>query len=241
VLLDRKKIRRWAKWVYLALIIVFLAGFLLLGIGYGGGGGFDITQIFNGGCDNSTTATTTVSNSAVQKFLDTLKTDPTNTEAMLGIAAYYEGLFDDSQKSNTSLANSAITYLKQALAADPTLKAVYLDLAGLYIDLAESTGTTSYYSDATAILNKATVVDPNNPEVYFALGKAQKALGNDGEAILAWQKFIELSPTDDRRAATIRGLLEQMMTTTTVAPATTTTTVAAGTTTTAASTTTTLK
>jgi tetratricopeptide (TPR) repeat protein len=233
VLLDRKRIRKWAKWVYLGLVIVFLAGFLFLGIGYGGAG-FNLSEIFNGGCNGSSTATTTVSNSEVDKWIESLKTDPTNTDTMLKIAAYYEGLFNDSKQSNTELANNAIEYLKKALATDPSLKTVYLDLAELYMAVGSN-------SEAATILNEATAVDPNNPDVYFDLGKVQKALGRTGEAILAWQKFLELTPSDDKLAETIRSVLEGMMTTTTVAPATTTTTVTAGTTTTAASTTTTIK
>jgi tetratricopeptide (TPR) repeat protein len=234
VLLDRKKIRKWAKWVYLALAIVFAVGFLLIGVG-NGSAGFNISEIFNSGCSGKSTATTTVSNSEVDGWIASLKTDPKNTDTMLKIAAYYEGLYDSSKQGdtqgNTELANNAIDYLKKALATDPSLKAVYLDLAELYMAIGSN-------SDAATILNEATAVDPNNPDVYFDLGKADKALGRTGDAILAWQKFLELTPPDDKLAETIKGVLEGMMTTTTVAPATTTT-VGSGTTTTVASTTTT--
>jgi tetratricopeptide (TPR) repeat protein len=160
-----------------------------------------------------------------------LKTDPTNTGTMLEIAAYYGGLFDASKQTNNELADSAIEYLKKALKTDPSLAAAYLDLAELYMAIGSN-------SEAAAVLNEATLVDPNNPDIYFDLGKVQKALGRTGEAILAWQKFLELTPSDDKLAATIRGLLDEMMTTTTVAPATTTT-MAPATTTTAPVTTTT--
>ncbi len=231
MLLDRKRIRWWAKWVALALVVFFLGGFLFLGIGYGGAG-FNLTEIFNGSCDGSSTATTTVSNSQVDKLIESLKTDPTNTETMLEIAAYYEGLFDASKQTNTELANSAIEYLNKALETDPSLKAAYLDLAELYMAIGSN-------SEAAAVLNEATLVDPNNPDIYFDLGKVQKALGRTGEAILAWQKFLELTPSDDKLAATIRDLLDEMMTTTTVAPATTTTAAPATTTTAPVTTTTT--
>lgn len=230
MLLDRKRIRWWAKWVALALVVFFLGGFLFLGIGYGGAG-FNLSEIFSGSCDGSSTDTTAVSNSEVDQWIESLKTDPTNTETMLKIASYYEGLFDASKKTNTELADSAIEYLKKALETDPSLTEVYLDLAELYMAIGSN-------SEAAAVLNEATLVDPDNPDVYFDLGKVQKALGRTGEAILAWQKFLELTPSDDKLAATIRDVLEGMMTTTTLAPPTTTTTASATTTTASATTTT---
>jgi tetratricopeptide (TPR) repeat protein len=233
LLLDRKKIRRWAKWIYLALAIVFALGFLLIGVGNGQGGG-SFFDIFNSGCSGSTTDDTQVSGTELQTLLDTLATDPTGTDTMLKIAAYYEDLFKASQKTNTEHANNAIEYLNKALETDPSLKAVYLDLAKLYIDI-------SSFDEAAKVLNEATVIDPDNPDVYFYLGRAQKSAGRTGEAILAWQKYLELVPADSRQAGTISQELEKLMTpstTTTVAP-TTTTSISATTTTVAASTTTT--
>jgi len=215
LLLDRKKIRRWAKW--------------LLGIGYGTSA-FNISDLFNGGCSTGKSTTgTTATNTQVQTWLDALKANPKDTDTMLKLAAYYEGLYDPTNGTGTDSANKAIDYLNQAIAADPTLKDAYLDAAKLYIDLGS-------YADAAKVLNKDTAVDPNNPDVYFYLGKAQKAAGNIGAAILAWQQYLQLAP-DTKLAAVVRTQIQDMMTTTTIAP--TTTTVAGGTTTTGASTTTT--
>jgi tetratricopeptide (TPR) repeat protein len=224
LLLDRRKIRRWAKWVYLALAIVFALGFLLIGVGNGSGS----FNLFDISCSDSTTADTQVSGSELQTLLDSLATDTGNTDTMLKIAAYYEELFKASQKTNTEQANNAIEYLNKALEADPTLKAVYLDLGKLYID-------TSSFAEAARVLNQATSIDPSNPDVYLYLGTAQKAAGKTGEAILAWQKYLELAPADSRQAAAIRTQLQEMTapsTTTTVAPSTTTTVSASSTTTT---------
>jgi predicted Zn-dependent protease len=232
LLLDRKKIRRWAKWVYLALVIVFALGFLVMGVG-NGPGSFSLSDMFDTGCSSSKTTDTQVSNAELQALLDSLAADPGNTATMLKIAVYYEDLFKASQKTNTEHANSAIEYLNKALATDPSLKAVYLDLAKLYIDI-------SSFDEAARVLNAATAVDPNNADVYFYLGRAQKSAGRTGEAILAWQKYLALVPEDSRQAGTIRSELDKMMapsTTTTIA--TTTTIGASGTTTTVASSTTT--
>lgn len=214
MLLDRKKIRRWAKWIALGLAIAFAIGFLLFGIG---GSGVSVSEIFNSGCSSDSTDTTDVVNDQVQQWLDALAADPTDTIAMLGLADYYEGLFDASQGSSTESAASAAQYYEDALAADPTLKEVYIDLGKLYLK-------RGLYTDAARILNQATAVDPDNPDVYLYLGTAQKEAGNTGEAILAWEKYLELDP-DSRQAAAISTELETLTapsTTSTLAPTTTT-------------------
>jgi tetratricopeptide (TPR) repeat protein len=216
LLLDRRKIRRWAKWIALALAIIFALGFLFLGIGFGGAG-FNLSELFNGGCDSGSTTASTETNAELQKWLDAVAADPADTASMLKIAAYYGSLYKASDGTSAESADSAIEYYKKALAVDPNLKETYLTLAKLYIDMGS-------YSDAAAILNQATAVDPQNPDVYFYLGRAQKSAGNTGAAILAWQKYLELAP-DTKLADSVRTELEKMMapsTTTTVAPTTTT-------------------
>ena len=46
MLLDRRRIKKWAKWVALFLAIVFAGGFLFLGVGYGGAG-FNLSDAFS--------------------------------------------------------------------------------------------------------------------------------------------------------------------------------------------------
>ncbi len=230
MLLDRKRIRKWAKWIALGLAIVFALSFLFLGIGYGGAG-FNLSEIFEGGCTESSVDETATTPDKLQTLLDSLAADPSNTDLMLEIADYYKSLFNASQGTSTENADSSATYMKQALETDPSLKDVYLDLGKLYIDMGS-------YSEAAQILNEATSVDPDNPDVYFYLGRAQRAAGRTGEAILAWQKYLELAP-DGKLASTVRTELDKMMapsTTTTAAPTTTT---VSGTTSTSSATTTT--
>ena len=40
------------------------------------------------------------------------------------------------------------------------------------------------------MLNKATSVDPSNPDVYLKLGIGPERLGNNEAAVLAWQKYL---------------------------------------------------
>ena len=216
MLLDRRRIKKWAKWIALILAIVFVLSFLLLGVGYGGGAGFNIFDALS--CTNSrTTDTTLTQNARIDALLATLAQNPKDIVTMQALASAYLDIDD---------AANAAKYLEQVIAVDPTQKDVYLRLAGLYAN------TLSNYSAAVIVLNKAQALDSENPDIYLQLGLAQRSLGNASAAIMAWQKYLTLAPNGDQAEA-IRSAVATLS-----AQATTTTSTAA-TSTTAASTTTT--
>ena len=102
MLLDRRKIRRWAKWVALALAVIFALSFLFMGVGYGGAG-FNISEIFtSGGCssDNSTTATSTVEEQ-LAAFDTALQANPNDTVALLGVANLFKKLYEQGEGNGT--------------------------------------------------------------------------------------------------------------------------------------------
>jgi cytochrome c-type biogenesis protein CcmH/NrfG len=220
LLLDRRRIRKWAKWIALILAIVFVLSFLLLGVGYGGGAGFNIFETLS--CANSqTTDTTLTQNAKIDALLATLAQNPKDIITMQALATAYLDIND---------ATNAAKYLEQVIATDPTQKDVYLRLAGIYMN------TLSNYTAAVTVLNKAQALDPENPDIYLQLGLAQRSLGSASAAIMAWQKYLTLAPNGDQADAirsAIATLSAQATTTTSAA-----TTSSASTTTTASSTTT---
>lgn len=234
MLLDRRKIRKWAKWVALALAVIFALSFLFMGVGYGGAG-FNISEIFtSGGCssDNSTTATSTVEEQ-LTAFDKALQANPNDTVALLGVANLFKKLYDQGEGNGTQYLLTSAKYLEQLVTVDPTQKDVYLRLANIYLSQ-----EVLDYTSAVAILNKAVTADPQNADVYLKLGIAQKSLGNKSAAVLAWQKYLELAPNGES-AATVKDQIAKLTATTTTTAASSTTTTAGATTTTAAPTTTT--
>jgi cytochrome c-type biogenesis protein CcmH/NrfG len=215
VLLDRKKIRRRAKWVALGLAIAFALGFLFLGVGYGGAG-FNLSELFSGGGCTETTEPP-VTDTELDEALASLEADPDNTDLMAEVAGLYERRYNPDSESGIENLEKAAEYLERALSVDPDLKEIYLDLAEVYLQMGSATGSQDAYKDAARVLNKATSIDPENPDVYLYLGMAQRAAGEEGAAILAWQKYLELEPAG-RQADAIREALEEM-----TAPSTTTT------------------
>mgnify|MGYP001088343485 CR=1 FL=1 len=216
MLLDRKRINKWAKWVALFLAIVFAAGFLFMGVGYGGAG-FNLSEIFTS--DKQVNVSTQTPEDKIAAFQATLAQNPEDMNALLGIATVYQ--------QNDQLVLAA-AYLSKALEVDPSQKDLYIRLANIYMN-----SGVADYSAAATVLNKATSVDPDNPDVYLKLGTAQNNLGRTEAALLAWQKYLQLAP-DGEYAEIIREQVASLS----KQPTTTTTTAAGGTTTTAPSTTT---
>lgn len=231
MLLDRRRIRKWAKWVALALAIIFALSFLFMGVGYGGAG-FNISEIFkNGGCSSNTgTAGSNTIEEKLKAYEEALKANPNDTQAMLGIANIMRDLYEENGKIEYLLESAA--QLEKVIAADPTQKDIYMRLARLYMS-----NEVNDAAKAVAVLNKAASADPTNPDVFLQLGIAQQRLNNVTAAVLAWQKYLELEP-DGQMADTVRERIKALTeTTTTTQPATTTTASGSSTTTTAGSTT----
>ncbi len=229
MLLDRRKIRRWAKWVALILAIIFVVSFLFMGVGYGGAG-FNISEIFTqGGCssDNGATTGTTSLADQLAAYEQALQVNPNDTAALLGEANIFNTLYQQGEGAQYLRASAQA--LEAVVAADPTQKDIYLRLANIYLSQ-----DGQDYTKAVAILNKAVDVDPQNPDVYLKLGVAQQNLNNKSAAVLAWQKYLELEPNGEM-APTIREQIQKLSeTTTTTKPASTTSTAAAPATTTTA-------
>jgi hypothetical protein len=232
LLLDRRRIRKWAKWVALGLAIIFALSFLFLGIGYGGAG-FNLSEIFSGGC----TATTQpdVTQTQLDKYNAALTANPNDTDALQGAATVYEGLYQTSGGTNKEYLVLAADFLERAIKADPSLKDVYIRLAGLYKEM----GTSAALEAEVAMLNKAIAVYPEYSDLYLQLGTAQRSLGNVEAAVLAWQRFLQLDP-NGQYSALIQQQLDDLTganttttagTGTTAGPGATTTTTLPGSTT----------
>jgi cytochrome c-type biogenesis protein CcmH/NrfG len=221
LLLDRRRIRKWAKWIALLLAVVFALSFLLLGVGYGGGAGFNIFDLFG---NKSSTNTTLTGNERIAALQTQLQQNPKDITTLQALATAY---IDQSDLK------TAATYLEQVIAIDPSQKDVYLKLANIYLNQ-----DVSDYTAAAAVLNKAVSIDPSNADLYLKLGIAQNSLGNTSAALLAWQKYLSLAPNGDM-APVIKDQVDKLSkaATTTTSTASTSTTLSSTATTSASTTT----
>ena len=87
MLLDRKRINRWAKWVALFLAIVFAAGFLFMGVGYGGAG-FNLSELFTS--DNNVPDNPQTPEDKIAAYQAQLTQNPNDMAALIGLATVYQ-------------------------------------------------------------------------------------------------------------------------------------------------------
>ena len=206
MLLDRRRINKWAKWMALALVIAFGVGFLALGIG--SGTGLNFSDLWDRSSNVGQVSAGTPE-AAIAAYEATLATDPDNTDALLGIANEYRKLGDPL--------NEAV-YLERLTILQPGKGEFDLRLATIYLNQ-----DINDYAAAVKALQRATALDPNNADAFLQLGIAERGVGNTNGAILAWTRYLALDPNGDM-AETVKGAIEQMKPTTTTTTGSTTST-----------------
>lgn len=201
MLLDRKKINRYAKVMAVVLVVVFGLSFVALGVG--SGVNLNWSDLWNSIGSKSQSGPNTPEQN-IKVYTATLKTDPKNETALLGIAAAYRQL---------QLPAKQAEYLEKLAALKPTDVSIQLQLASIYMS-AEARD----YQAAVRVLNKATTLDPANAEAFLQLGSALRGTGDTNAALLAWNRYLELAPNGNM-AQTVKEQIALL-----TAPATTVTT-----------------
>jgi cytochrome c-type biogenesis protein CcmH/NrfG len=135
------RLRRHAKWVYVALAVVFGAGFIFLGIGSGSSGISDTLRNLltnNGGSSTS---------SQIKDARKTVAAHPKDMEAYLNLSTLYQ------QDQNTA---AAIATLERAAKVQPRNLDVLNRLAGIYRGQAESALNVAAGAQGALAANNAT-------------------------------------------------------------------------------------
>lgn len=179
MLLDRKRINRWAKVMAVILAVVFGLSFVALGVG--SGVNLNWSDLWNSiGSKQSAQSGPNSPEQNIKVYSVTLQTDPTNEVALLGMAAAYRQLQQPAKQAE---------YLEKLAAVKPTDAAIQLQLAAIYMS-AEARD----YRAAVRVLNKATTLDPANADAFLQLGSALRGVGDTNAAVLAWNRYLELAP-----------------------------------------------
>lgn len=208
MLLDRRRINKWAKWMALALVIAFGVGFVALGIGTGN---LNFSDLWRRNT-RASQAAAEPSQAAIKAYETTLAADPDNVDALLGLANEYRKLGQPLKEAE---------YLEKLALLEPGKGEYDMRLASIYMS-----DKVRDYAAAVKALQRATALDPNNADAFLQLGIAERNLGNLNDAVLAWTRYLSLAPEGDM-ADTVRDAIEQIkasLTTTTTTLTTTTTT-----------------
>jgi tetratricopeptide (TPR) repeat protein len=204
VLLDRKRVKFWQKWVFLFMAIL-MASFLIFG--YSG-----VLQ----GCTNRVGLTqASPADARVKDLTKQLQADPTNGATVLSLAEAYQ-IRAGSQQTGSSGAQGdyaqalslyekflALPSAKQGAtkqeAKDSRVKALESQ-AQIYViqgDLAK----------VVKVYGRLTELRPDNADYFLAMGTAAQQSGDTPTALLAFTRFLQLAPSDPN-APTIKAWIK---------------------------------
>jgi tetratricopeptide (TPR) repeat protein len=189
VLLDRKRVKFWQKWVF-GFMAVIMAGFLVM----------IPIQRYSGCGGSSTSSAIEQIDKEITKYKTQTAADPTNVDAWTNLAENYtlranqraEG--STQQKADWLLAVEAYKQAETLLAEQKgaAAKTARLDnlenLAGVYLNLQD-------YASAVGAYQQITGLKPKDAQGFFDLATIAINANDKATAMLAFTKFLELDPS----------------------------------------------
>jgi len=122
-----------------------------------------------------------------------------NAYLNLGLAYY---LLDDYEQAKQNWDQA-----KQYFPSNPILRNFYVILGQAYLNRGLNQGKKGDLKSAIISIQKASEVDPSNPQILYNLGGANYTLGNYPAARAAWEKTLQLKPdyTDAKKGLEAMG------------------------------------
>lgn len=198
MLLDRKKVRFWQKWVF-AFMAVLMFVFIL---GLGG-----LTSIK--GCGGSSSPTSTLDDE-IASLRQQISASPGDLQTRLDLAETLrrragqavENVQDREDYLRAS-ADAYEAYLKRLARTKGTKaelrEAERLQIAGLE-DLVAVYRTLNDFEQVTRVYGRLTDLRPNNASYFYDMGRVAITAGDTNTALLAFARFLELDPKADEAA-----------------------------------------
>jgi tetratricopeptide (TPR) repeat protein len=191
VLLDRKRVKFWQKWVF-GIMAILMAGFLIM------------IPVSPGGCSKQTAASDQLQQD-ISRYRAAVKADPENVDAWRNLGDAYVSIVSSQRQQGAQLTDQQTRQLRSATAAyrktvrllakqkGAQVKAQRVDtlevLAGVYDSLGD-------YSSEVGVFGELTALRPRDADYFFGMGNAAINAGDTTSAVLAFQRFLELAPND---------------------------------------------
>jgi tetratricopeptide (TPR) repeat protein len=201
VLLDRRRIKKWQKWIY-GFMAVLMASFLIFG--YTG-----LSQ----GCQNTSGSQPSVTDE-IKKLKQQLAASPNATDVVLRLAQAYVGSaggFESGSEQWATDLSTAASYYEQydeLLTGQATLEAnakridALQTLASIYTQLQDFENVAGAYA-------RLTELQPDNADNFALYGLALLQAGKEKIALMAFSQYLQLAP-DGPYAADIRKRIQAL-------------------------------
>jgi tetratricopeptide (TPR) repeat protein len=187
VLLDRRRVKFWQKWVF-GFMAVIMAAFLVM------------IPVNRGlGCGGSTTSSATKQlTTDIAKYQAAAKAKPKSVDAWQSLGDAYASRANQTsdaagQKADFNSAAAAYAHVAKLYAAQKGADAKLArlnslkQLANVYDDLKD-------YEQETAVYGEITTLTPKDPQAYFEMATAAINASETNIALLAFNRFLELDP-----------------------------------------------
>jgi tetratricopeptide (TPR) repeat protein len=196
VLLDRKRVKFWQKWVF-GFMAVIMAAFLVM---------IPITRYSGCGSGSSTASALEQINKDIAKYQAQTTANPADADAWLNLAEGYvlranqQAQGSAAQKADWMAAIAAYKSADRLLRKEKGLAAKQkrLDnlqqLSTVYLDLQDYAGAVKVYQLITALR-------PKDAQAFFDLATIAINAGDKATAMLAFTRFLQLDPTSPDAAA----------------------------------------
>lgn len=200
MLLDRRRVKMWQKWVFGFMALIML-GFLVM-----------IPVSGNLACGGNSSAEDEIA-SDIAKYEAALGADPQDVAALRGLGDTYvlranqQEQDSDAQKADWRVAaqqyEKAVAVLAGLKGADARQQQVETleQLVDVYIFARE-------YQEAAGVYARITSLKPNDAQAYFDWATVAINGGDTKTALLAFGKYLELDP-DSSQAAAVKEWIEQ--------------------------------
>lgn len=204
MLLDRKRIKFWQRWVFLFMAIL-MASFLIFG--YSG--------LLQGCSDRVGLTQENPAEARVKELTQQLQASPGNGLTMLGLAEAYQqraGLQQTGSAKAESDYDRAVALYEQFLGLDASQqgatkqevkdnKAKALEnQAQIYVIRGDLAGVVKVYK-------RLTELRPKVADYFLTMGTAAQQTGDTATALLAFTRYLELAP-DAPEAATVKAWIK---------------------------------
>lgn len=188
MLLDRRRVKFWQKWVFLFMAIIM--GLFLIMIPLSG-------RI--SGCGGSAPSATKAADAAIVRYLAAVKTDPQSAGTWQSLAQTYmeranlEAVGSTSQTADWQAGAVAYQRAVKILAKQKGAAAKQARLTVLG-ELVTAYSYLNEYQLATGVYGEITTLTPQDAQAYFGMAKMAIQAGNTNTAMLAFGKYLELDP-----------------------------------------------
>ncbi len=203
-MMNRGRVNFWTRVGALALAVVFVISFGLVGIG--ANSDISILELLGGSQEQEEQAEAPDSQEQISRAEQELEEDPENLRLIRRLAGLY------IQNGQTDKAIEMLEDGRQAAPDDPVI-ALYLGQAyqGKAQGLTDEEERTAAYKQAGDAYAIAAELQENKPQPYLLAGQAYDQAGEKGKAIEYWNGYLELEPEGEEAEAVkerIASLLE---------------------------------